>query len=117
MAATAGGRPPAEAGRLVIPSGPSYTAALGLKKHHKQPLPLKPISYLHGGPQVIWDVEEVNQMIVNDNQEYAVNGKFSYGWPDIQDLIKLKAKQCEQKGECNIGLLSNRHVLIRATLL
>ncbi|WMV25922.1 hypothetical protein MTR67_019307 [Solanum verrucosum] len=56
-------------------------------------------------------------MIVNENLEYAVIGKFSYGWPDIQYLRKLIPKQCELKGECNIGLLSNIHVLIRATLL
>ncbi|WMV47050.1 hypothetical protein MTR67_040435 [Solanum verrucosum] len=56
-------------------------------------------------------------MIVNENLEYAVIGKFSYGWPEIQDLRKLISKQCELKGDCNIGLLSNRHVLIRATLL
>ncbi|WMV18187.1 hypothetical protein MTR67_011572 [Solanum verrucosum] len=56
-------------------------------------------------------------MIVNENLEYAVIGKFSYGWPDIQDLRRLIPKQCELKGDCNIGLLSNRHVLIRASLL
>ncbi|KAK4726324.1 hypothetical protein R3W88_031241 [Solanum pinnatisectum] len=56
-------------------------------------------------------------MIINENLEYAVIGKFSYGWSAIQDLRKLIPKQCELKGECNIGLLSNRHVLIRATLL
>lgn len=56
-------------------------------------------------------------MIINKNLEYAVVGKFSYGWPDIQDLRKLIPKQCELKGECKIGLLSNRYVLIRASLL
>ncbi|WMV52029.1 hypothetical protein MTR67_045414 [Solanum verrucosum] len=56
-------------------------------------------------------------MIINENLEYVVVGKFSYGWPDIQDLRKLIPKQCELKGECKIGLLSNRHVLIRATLM
>ncbi|WMV24640.1 hypothetical protein MTR67_018025 [Solanum verrucosum] len=80
-------------------------------------LPLKPLTFLHGEPQVIWDYEEVTQMIVNENLEYAVIGKFSYGWPDIQELRRLIPKQCELKGDCNIGLLSNRHVLIRATLL
>ncbi|KAG5632274.1 hypothetical protein H5410_003991 [Solanum commersonii] len=80
MVSTTGSQPPAEIGRLVIPSGPSNDDALGLKKPYKKPLPLKPISYLHGEPQVIWDVEEVNQIIVNENLEYAMIGKFSYGW-------------------------------------
>lgn len=44
-------------------------------------------------------------------------GKFSYGWPEIQELQKLIPNQCELKIECNIGLLSNRYILIRATLL
>ncbi|KAH0669305.1 hypothetical protein KY285_023463 [Solanum tuberosum] len=116
MAASASGQPLEKVGRLVT-SGPSYADSLRQKKSNIKRLPLKPISYLHGEPQVIWEVEEVSQMIVNENLEYAVIGKFSYGWPDIQDLRKLIAKQCELKGECNIGLLSNRHVLIRATLL
>ncbi|KAG5624938.1 hypothetical protein H5410_010156 [Solanum commersonii] len=73
--------------------------------------------FLETQAQVIWEQEEVEQMIVNENLQYAVIGKFSYGWAEIQDLRKLILKQCELKGDCNIGLLSNRHVLIRATLL
>ncbi|KAG5595536.1 hypothetical protein H5410_036768 [Solanum commersonii] len=53
--------------------------------------------------------EEVNQMIINENLEYVVIGKFSYGWPDRQDLRRLIPKQCELKGDYKIGLLSNRH--------
>lgn len=56
-------------------------------------------------------------MIVNENIEFAVIGKFSYGWPEIQDLKILIPKQCEMKGECKIGLLCNRHVLIRSLLM
>ncbi|WMV48459.1 hypothetical protein MTR67_041844 [Solanum verrucosum] len=56
-------------------------------------------------------------MIIKENLAYAVVGKFSYGWPNIQDLRKIIPKQCELKNECNIGLLSNRHVLIRASCL
>lgn len=54
---------------------------------------------------------------INENLEYVVIGKFSSGRPDIQDLRRLISKQCELKGECSIGLLSNWHVLIRATRL
>ncbi|WMV14215.1 hypothetical protein MTR67_007600 [Solanum verrucosum] len=96
---------------------PTYASSLKQPKAQSKPIPLKPISYLHGEPQVICEHDEVNQMIINENLEYAVIGKFSYGWPEIQDLQKLIPKQCELKDECNIGLLSNIHVLIRATLL
>lgn len=44
-------------------------------------------------------------------------GKFSYGWLEIYELRKLIPKHCELKGDCNIGLFSNWHILIRATLL
>ncbi|KAG5589354.1 hypothetical protein H5410_039868 [Solanum commersonii] len=82
-----------------------------------KPIPLKPISYLHGEPRIVWEEEEVKNMIIKENLEFAVIGKFSYGWPEIQELRKLILKQCEMRGECNIGLLSNRHVLIRTSCL
>lgn len=59
----------------------------------------------------------MQQMIINKDLHYAVIGKFSYGWPEIQDLRRLIPKQCELKGEVNIGLLSNRHILIQASRL
>lgn len=58
-----------------------------------------------------------NQMIIMENLEFAVIGNFSQGWPDLQDLRKFIPKQCESKGDFNIGLLSNQHVLIRSILL
>ncbi|KAG5585127.1 hypothetical protein H5410_045561 [Solanum commersonii] len=57
------------------------------------------------------------QMIINEDLQFAVIGKFSYGWPEIQELRRLIPKQCELKGDVNIGLISNRYVLIRTTLL
>ncbi|WMV31015.1 hypothetical protein MTR67_024400 [Solanum verrucosum] len=119
MATTAGGQPPNEVGQPALLSNPfiSYMEKLKPISLNTKPIPLKPISYLHGEPTVLWEQEEINQMIINENLEYAVVGKFSYGWPDIQELRKLIPKQCELKGECKIGLLRNRHVLIRATLM
>ncbi|KAH0696033.1 hypothetical protein KY289_013515 [Solanum tuberosum] len=81
------------------------------------PVPMKQVAYLHGEPRIIWEEEEVEQMIINEDLQFPVIGKFSYGWPDIQDLRRLIPKQCELKGDVNIGLLSNRYVLIRTTLL
>lgn len=57
----------------------------------------------------------ISQVIVNEELEYAVVGKFSYVWPDIQELRKIISKQCELKGDVNIGLLCNRYVLIRTS--
>lgn len=82
-----------------------------------KPIPLKPITYLHREPIIQWEKSEVDQMVINQNLQYGVVGKFSYGWPDLQDLRNLIPKQCELKGEWKIILLSNIHVLIKATLL
>ncbi|KAG5571022.1 hypothetical protein H5410_060788 [Solanum commersonii] len=51
---------------------------------HK-PIPLKHIAYLHGEPRVVWEEEEVAQMIINEDLQYAVIGKFSYRWPQKID--------------------------------
>lgn len=56
-------------------------------------------------------------MTVNENLEFAIIEKFSYGWPDLQELRRLIPKQCEMKGECKIGILCNRQILIRASLM
>ncbi|KAH0653161.1 hypothetical protein KY290_031448 [Solanum tuberosum] len=100
MAAAVRGQPLPDEGLLVAPAVSTYVDSLRQQKE----------------PQVIWEQEEVNQ-IINENLEYAVIGKFSYGWPDIQDLCKLIPKQCELKGDYNNDILSNRHILIRTTLL
>ncbi|KAK4731699.1 hypothetical protein R3W88_024687 [Solanum pinnatisectum] len=56
-------------------------------------------------------------MIIKENLQYALLGNFSYGWLEIQEFRSLIPKQCSLKGECKIGLLSNRYVLIRVSLL
>lgn len=80
-------------------------------------IPMKPVSYLHGEPIIQWDQSEVDQIVVNENLQFALIGKFSYGWPKISDLRRLIPKYCELKGEYNVGLLSNMHVLIRASVM
>lgn len=52
-------------------------------------------------------------MIINEDLQDAVIGKFSYGWQDIQELRKLILKQCGLKGKVNVGLLSSiYHIII-----
>ncbi|WMV15119.1 hypothetical protein MTR67_008504 [Solanum verrucosum] len=99
------------------PNKRSYANVIKPPQSQCKSLSLKQIAYLHGEPRIIWEEEEVDQMIINEELQYAMIGKFSYGWQDIQDLRKLIPKQCDLKGEVNIGLLSNRYILIRATLL
>ncbi|KAH0706296.1 hypothetical protein KY285_012268 [Solanum tuberosum] len=51
-----------------------------------------------------------------ENLQYAVIGKFSYGWPEWDELRRTIPKQCNIKGACQIGLLRHRHVLMRFEL-
>lgn len=52
-------------------------------------------------------------MNIIENLQYAIVGKFSFGWPKLDDLRIQISKQCNIKGECKIGLLRNRHILFR----
>ncbi|KAK4356745.1 hypothetical protein RND71_022355 [Anisodus tanguticus] len=79
-------------------------------------VPFKPITYLHGEPTIRFNKEEIELMINQQDLRFAVVGKFSYGWPEISSLRTSIPKQCELKGEVRIGLLCNRHVLIRCSL-
>lgn len=75
-------------------------------------IPIKKLTYNAGIPRVVWTEEEVDRMNVIENLQYAVIGKFSYGWPDMEDLRIQIPKQLNVKGDCTIGLLRNRHILI-----
>ncbi|KAH0669203.1 hypothetical protein KY285_023362 [Solanum tuberosum] len=77
------------------------------------PIPMKQLSYNNGTPRIVWTEEEVNRMNILEDLQYAVIGKFSYGWPELEELRTIIPRQCNIKGECKIGLLRNRHVLIR----
>lgn len=97
MADLVGGQPSVEWGPL--PPTISYAAVLKQPKQPAKSVSFKPVTYLHGELQVIWEQAEVDQMIINENLEYAIIDKFSYGWPEIQELRRLISKQCELKGE------------------
>ncbi|KAH0713632.1 hypothetical protein KY289_009591 [Solanum tuberosum] len=77
----------------------SYADTLIAPITQHQTIPMKPLTNLHGEPKIVWEEEEIQQMIINEKLQYAVMGKFLYGWPDIQELRKLIPKQCDLKGE------------------
>ncbi|KAK4367313.1 hypothetical protein RND71_015193 [Anisodus tanguticus] len=63
-----------------------------------------------------FEKKEVEVMIHHQDLTMAVVGKFSHGWPDIAFLRSAIPKQCGLKAEVRIGLLCDRHVLIRCTI-
>nr|XP_009786979.1 PREDICTED: uncharacterized protein LOC104235009 [Nicotiana sylvestris] len=48
--------------------------------------------------------------------EFAVVGKFTYDWSDLEELRKIIPQQCGVKGGCQIGLFRSKHILIRLSL-
>ncbi|KAF3655827.1 hypothetical protein FXO38_14505 [Capsicum annuum] len=80
-------------------------------------VPFKPVIVMHGEPSVTWKSSEVKNLIIQENLQYAIIGKFSYGKPDVNELRKVIPKQYVIKGECLIGVLDTRHILIRLNQL
>ncbi|KAK4373753.1 hypothetical protein RND71_009137 [Anisodus tanguticus] len=78
---------------------------------------MKQITYLHGEPTIRYDIKEVELMVAHEELDFAVVGKFSYGLPDFQGLSNSIPTQCELKGQVQVGLLCNRHILIRCSML
>ncbi|KAH0636957.1 hypothetical protein KY289_036872 [Solanum tuberosum] len=64
-------------------------------------------------------LEVIRSSTADYTREFTIcnSGKFSYDKPDLHELRRLIPAHCEIKGPCNIGLLENRYVLIRLSLL
>lgn len=101
------GQPPTGADYPKDPK-PNYADIRKQLKLVSKPVIVKHIVYLHGEPHVVWEDEEVEQMIINENLQFTVIGKFSYGWYDFHDFKQIIAKQCNLKAECNIRVLGSR---------
>lgn len=124
MATLVVGQPPTmEFRSAVTPMGVKVVPKMSYIDTIKPPNPqyksilLKQVEHLHGEPRIVWEEDEINQMIINKDLQYAVIGNFSYRCSGIQDLRKLIPKQYELKGEVNIGILINHYILISATRL
>ncbi|KAK4727146.1 hypothetical protein R3W88_032063 [Solanum pinnatisectum] len=59
---------------------------------------VKPITLLHGEPYLRWTESEVSKMNTIENLQHAIVGKFSYGWPDLDELRTSIPSQCNIKG-------------------
>ncbi|KAH0761589.1 hypothetical protein KY290_017662 [Solanum tuberosum] len=115
-------------GQNAIPSSPFLNKFADIIKGHSssgkeknvvevQPIPMKKLNLIGGIPTISWSASEIQRMNILENLQYAVVGKFSYGAPDINEIRDLIPKQCGLSGSCQIGLLRNRHVLIRCDLM
>ncbi|KAH0712333.1 hypothetical protein KY285_007891 [Solanum tuberosum] len=50
----------------------TYAETMNSSAIVQQHMQLKPIVYLHGEPRIVWEEEEVEQMILKENLQHAV---------------------------------------------
>ncbi|KAF3669946.1 hypothetical protein FXO37_08763 [Capsicum annuum] len=72
---------------------------------------------LHGEPNITWKISEVKALILKENLQYGIIGKFSYGKLYIKELKRNIPGQYGIKSECIIGVLDIMYALIRLTRL
>ncbi|XP_060182956.1 uncharacterized protein LOC132612899 [Lycium barbarum] len=77
------------------------------------PIPIKPVEIVDGEHVVEWREEKVDRMNIIEKLQYVVVGKFSYGWPELEELRTQIPLQCGIKGDCCIDLFRNRRFLMR----
>ncbi|KAG5581993.1 hypothetical protein H5410_052620, partial [Solanum commersonii] len=77
----------------------------------------KNVVMLHGKSNITWKDSEVKALIIQENLQYAIIGKFSYGKSDIMELRQTIPGQCGNKSEYTIELLDTRYILIRLSTL
>ncbi|KAF3655290.1 hypothetical protein FXO37_16019 [Capsicum annuum] len=80
-------------------------------------VPHKPVVIKEEEPNITWKSSEIRNMIMYENLQFVIIGKFSYGKPDITELRKVIPMQCGIKGSCSIGYLDARHILNRLEIL
>ncbi|KAH0706436.1 hypothetical protein KY285_010944 [Solanum tuberosum] len=96
-----------------LPIGKSYINSITNDTPTSESIALKEVVYAEGVPRIQWTEAEVDTMNKIENLQYAVVGKFTYDVADLEELRLIIPKQCNIKGDCKIGLLRNKHILIR----
>nr|XP_009793772.1 PREDICTED: uncharacterized protein LOC104240602 [Nicotiana sylvestris] len=74
---------------------------------------LKPSEVVHGIPTLLFTMEEREDFAREEGLHQAIIVKVSPNAPDLQDLRTILPKLFGVKGQCLIGLLAQRQLLIR----
>ncbi|KAF3624854.1 hypothetical protein FXO38_30032 [Capsicum annuum] len=95
-------------------AAPKYADLLKNKTyvHETTRVPPKPIIIIPREPSVTWKSSKVKSLIIHENLQYEIIGKFSYGKPVITELRKSILSQCGIKGDCTKKVMDTRHILI-----
>ena len=67
------------------------------KSDGKLPIKLKPVTYVHGEPTVSLSFSDLELYVQEENLQYTLVPKFSYGRPDMIDLRKVFTRHFEIK--------------------
>ncbi|WMV28476.1 hypothetical protein MTR67_021861 [Solanum verrucosum] len=124
MATTATGRPPFEA---IYPAPPPQTTTYAtlfnsITINPKQSALInsktivKSIEIIHGEPTITFSMEERQDFMIEEGLHQAVVFKLSHGAPDLKVLRSILPKHLGTKGNCLIGLLAPRQILLRFDL-
>ena len=63
-----------------IPLKASYLKLLNIEVLiESKPITIKTTTYIHGEPTILWEKEEVNNMIIQEDIQFAIISKLSYG--------------------------------------
>ncbi|KAG5576207.1 hypothetical protein H5410_056341 [Solanum commersonii] len=121
MAATANGRPPFE---VVQPAPPLETTTYAILFNSSTINPkqsflinsktiAKSIKIIRGEPTIAFSTEERQDFMIEEGLHQAVVFKLFHGVPDLKVLRPILPKHLGTKGNCLIGLLAPRQILLR----
>ncbi|KAK4726688.1 hypothetical protein R3W88_031605 [Solanum pinnatisectum] len=121
MAATATGRPLFEA---LQPTPPPQTTIYATLFNSNTINPkqfalinsktiTKSIEIIHGEPTITFSMEERQDFMIEEGLHQAVVFNLSHGVPDLKVLRSILPKHFGSKGNCLIGLLAPRQILLR----
>ncbi|KAG5572954.1 hypothetical protein H5410_062720 [Solanum commersonii] len=73
----------------------------------------KSFEIIHGEPTITFSMEEKQDFMIEEGLHQVVVFKLSHGAPDLKVLRSILPKHLGTKGNCLIGLLAPRQILLR----
>lgn len=57
-----------------------------MKKLLGESIAMKSVEYINGIPQITLTKKEVSKMNILEDMQFVIIEKFSYGWPELEEL-------------------------------
>ncbi|KAG5577322.1 hypothetical protein H5410_057456 [Solanum commersonii] len=81
-----------------LPKGISFADSLKQLAQQSHDNLRRDITMVEGIPQIKWTEEEVNRMNQIEELQFAVIGKFTHDWSDLEELRRIIPQQYDAKG-------------------